>query len=64
MAVVNETHSIRILFGTESNTRSETQNFLKSTATDSQVEEFVSRLSALLNDPVYRSFRIIRKQYG
>lgn len=64
MAVVNEVHSIRILFGTEGNTRSETQNFLKSTATDSQVEEFVSRLSALLNDPVYRSFRIIRKQYG
>lgn len=64
MSVVNENHSIRILFGTEGNTRSETQNFLKPTATDSQVEEFVNRLSALLNDPLYSSFRIIRKQYG
>ncbi|MGB9749793.1 MAG: hypothetical protein ACPLWB_03010 [Caldisericia bacterium] len=64
MAVINEVHSIRILFGTEGNTRSETQNFLKSTATDAQVEEFVSRLSNLLNDPVYTSYRIVRKQYG
>lgn len=64
MAVINEVHSIRILFGTEGNTRSETQNFLKSSATDSQVEEFISRLSSLLNDPVYTSYRIVRKQYG
>lgn len=64
MAVIDERHSIRIVFGTEGNTRSETQNFLKPTATDSQVEEFVSRLSQLINDPLYTSFRIVRKRYG
>lgn len=64
MAVINEVHSIRIVFGTEGNTRSETQNFLRPQATDAQVEEFVSRLKDLLNDPVYTSFRIVRKQYG
>ncbi|MCX8095825.1 MAG: hypothetical protein N3D74_06555 [Caldisericia bacterium] len=64
MAVIDERHSIRIVFGTEGNTRSETQNFLKSTATDSQVEEFVSRLSQLIKDPLYTSFRIVRKRYG
>lgn len=64
MAVIDERHSIRIVFGTEGNTRSETQNFLKPSATDSQVEEFVSRLSQLINDPLYSSFRIVRKTYG
>lgn len=64
MAVIDERHSIRIVFGTEGNTRSETQNFLKPTATDSQVEEFVSRLSQLINDPLYTSFRIVRKRFG
>ncbi len=64
MAVIDERHSIRIVFGTEGNTRSETQNFLKPSATDSQVEEFVSRLSQLINDPLYTSFRIVRKRYG
>ncbi len=64
MAVIDERHSLRIVFGTEGNTRSETQNFIKPTATDSQVEEFVTRLSQLINDPVYASFRIIRKRFG
>lgn len=64
MAVIKENHSIRIVFGTEGNTRSETQNFLKPEATDAQVEQFVSMLSNLINDPVYTSFRIVRKQYG
>ncbi|MDI6860400.1 MAG: hypothetical protein QMD25_00080 [Caldisericia bacterium] len=64
MAVIDERHSIRIVFGTEGNTRSETQNFLKPTATDAQVEEFVTRLSQLINDPLYTSFRIVRKRYG
>lgn len=64
MALIDERHSIRIVFGTEGNTRSETQNFLKPTATDAQVEEFVTRLSQLINDPLYTSFRIIRKRYG
>ncbi len=64
MAVIDERHAIRIVFGTEGTTRSETQNFLKPTATDAQVEEFVSRLSNLINEPVYTSFRVVRKQYG
>jgi len=64
MAVIDERHSIRILFGTEGNTRSETQNFLKSTATDTQVEDFVSQVGNLVSDPVYTSYRMVRKQYG
>jgi len=64
MAVIDERHSIRIVFGTEGNTRSETQNFLKPTATDAQVEEFVTRLAQLINDPLYASYRVIRKTYG
>lgn len=64
MAVINERHSVRIVFGTEGNTRSETQNFLKPTATDTQVEGFVNQVANLVNDPVYTSFRLIRKQYG
>lgn len=64
MAVINETHSIRILFGTEGNTRSETQNYLKPEVTDAQCEQFVTNLSNLISDPVYTSFRNIRKQFG
>lgn len=64
MAVVNETHSIRIVFGEEGDTRSETQNYLKPEATDTQCEEFVNNLSNLISDPVYSSFRNIRKQFG
>jgi len=64
MAVVNERHSIRIVFGTEGNTRSETQNYLKPEATDTQCEEFVTNLSNLISDPVYASYRNIRKQFG
>ncbi len=64
MAVINERHSIRIVFGTEGNTRSETQNFLKPTATDTQVEGFVQQVANLVKDPLYTSFRMIRKQYG
>jgi len=64
MAVINERHSIRIVFGTEGNTRSETQNFLKPTATDTQVEGFVQQVANLVSDPIYTSFRMIRKQYG
>lgn len=64
MAVINETHSIRIIFGTEGNTRSETQNYLKSSATDTQVENFVSQVGNLVNDPIYTSFRLVRKQFG
>ncbi|MEM5777424.1 MAG: hypothetical protein QXJ06_03165 [Candidatus Aenigmatarchaeota archaeon] len=64
MAVINERHSVRIVFGTEGNTRSETQNFIKPTATDTQVEGFVNQVANLVNDPVYTSFRLIRKQYG
>lgn len=64
MAVIDERHSIRILFGTEGNTRSETQNFLKSAATDTQVEDFVSQVGNLVSDPVYTSYRMVRKQFG
>lgn len=64
MAVINERHSVRIVFGTEGNTRSETQNFLKPTATDTQVEDFVQQVANLVKDPLYTSFRMIRKQYG
>ncbi len=64
MAVINETHSIRIIFGTEGNTRSETQNYLKPSATDTQVENFVSQVGNLVNDPIYTSFRLVRKQFG
>jgi len=64
MALISEVHSIRILFGTEGDTRSETQNYLKVSATDSQVEDFVSQVSNLVKDPIYTSYRMIRKQFG
>ncbi|MCX8095431.1 MAG: hypothetical protein N3D74_04530 [Caldisericia bacterium] len=64
MPVVDERHSIRIVFGTEGNTRSETQNFIKPTATDTQIEGFVQQVANLVNDPIFTSYRMIRKQYG
>lgn len=64
MAVINESHSVRIIFGTEGNTRSETQPAIKPTATDTQVEAFVQQVINLVKNPLYTCYRVIRKQYG